>query len=366
MPRLTKTFTACTFWLALAAVPVIAQTEPDDERVFGRVSPERPVVEIPAEQIDGIAPSTPPQAWDVRDPSRVNASQQIPAAPSHEEDPALAAIESPAPAESDAGSDARADAESQPAAQEAVPYVPPARAETAPRLLGTGEAEPTLGDAAAAADKPWWEEMGQTLAALGIVLALIMVLAFVYTRLSRSSGSLMTSSSGKSPAGLIEVLARYPVGPRQTLMLLKFDRRVLLVTQTSPRSGPEQMTTLCELTDPEDVASVLVKVRDGAGDSMNDAFRAAMDRAGGIPAAGPAASGTPAPEFMPEPTAAVVAEPKPSFQTDYDPEDLRKTVGGTEEERAQLWEDMGTTSTARDPIGALRRKLDSLRGGQPG
>ncbi|MEQ8769938.1 MAG: flagellar biosynthetic protein FliO [Phycisphaerales bacterium] len=363
MPRFTKTISVCSFWLALAVAPAIAQSQSDDDRVFGRVSPDRPVVEIPAEQIDGIAPSTPPQAWDVRDPSRVNAAQQIPAAPEKAEtdtDSALAAIETPAITQSEAEPATQAEA------SPVVPYVPPAQAESSPRLLGTNNAQPALGDTAAAADKPWWQEMSQTLAALGIVLALIMVLAFVYTRLSRSSGSLMTSSGGKSPAGLIEVLARYPVGPRQTLMLLKFDRRVLLVTQTNPRGGPEQMTTLCELTDPEDVASVLVKVRDGAGDSMNDAFRAAMDRAGGVPASGPAASRTPAPEFMPEPTAASVAEPKPSFQTDYDPEDLRQTVGGTEEERAQLWEDMGTTPAGRDPIGALRRRLDSMRGGQPG
>lgn len=365
MPRLIKPISVCTLWLATAATSAMAQADSDGDRMFGRVSPDRPVVEIPAEQLDGIAPNTPPEAWDVRDPSRVNATQQIPASPGGSEpenDPALAII---SPTTTNTSQPVETPAETE--AASVVPYIPAADTASAPRLLGAPADGEALADSGAATAKPWWQEMGQTLAALGIVLALILVLAFVYTRLSRSSKSLMAPASGaKSPAGLIEVLAKYPVGPRQSLMLLKFDRRVLLVTQTMPRSGPEQMSTLCELTDPEDVASVLVKVRDGAGESMNDAFRTAMDRAGGIAATGPAANGTPAPEFMPEPAVAVIAEPKPTFQTDYDPEDLRQTVGGTEEERSQLWEDMGTTSAGRDPIGALRRKLDSMRGGQPG
>ncbi len=364
MPRMIRTISLGTLLLAAAAHTGLAQS--DDGRVFGRVGPERPIVEIPAEQRGGITPSTPPEGWDVHDPSRVRPAEGIPTAAGEvaTPDPVLASVEQPAESPEPVAQPSSVASDMGPI----VPYIPPASvaADQAPRLLGGAGNDPTLGSTAEA-DKPWWKQMGQTLAALGVVLALIMVLAFIYTRLARSGGSLMTQgTAGKSPAGLIEILARYPIGPRQSIVLMKFDRRVLLVTQTNPRGGPEQMSTLCELTDPEDVASVLMKVRDGSGESMNDAFRAAMSRAGGIPASGPATNGTPAPEFMPEPVAASVAEPKPAFQTDYDPEDLRRTVGGTEEERAQLWEDMGTTTAARDPIGALRRKLDSMRKGQPG
>jgi hypothetical protein len=45
-------------------------------------------------------------------------------------------------------------------------------------------------------------------------------------------------------------------------VLLKVDRRVLLISQSSTRTGGVGMQTLCEITDPEEVASILIKTRD--------------------------------------------------------------------------------------------------------
>lgn len=74
-------------------------------------------------------------------------------------------------------------------------------------------------------------------------------------------------AGGRSPQGVIEVLGRYPVSRGHSLVLLKLDRRVLLLGQSN--SG---FTTLCELDDPQDVASVLTRVEDDAGRALNRRF----------------------------------------------------------------------------------------------
>jgi hypothetical protein len=62
-------------------------------------------------------------------------------------------------------------------------------------------------------------------------------------------------------------------------VLLKLDRRVLLLSQTSGgRLGGTGFATLAEITDPEEVASILVKARDDEGDSMAERFRSMLSR----------------------------------------------------------------------------------------
>lgn len=105
----------------------------------------------------------------------------------------------------------------------------------------------------------------QTMLALGGVIALAVGAAAVLRRIARGKGGVLGAlgPGGKAPSGLLEVLARYPVGRGSTLVLLKLDRRVLLVSQSPGRGAAAGgMSTLCEITDPEDVASVLLKTRD--------------------------------------------------------------------------------------------------------
>jgi hypothetical protein len=85
-------------------------------------------------------------------------------------------------------------------------------------------------------------------------------------------------ATGRSPAGLLEILGRYPVGSGSTLVLLKLDRRVLLLSQQRSgrvglRSGAAGFTPLCEVTDPDEVASILAKARDAEGESISARFR---------------------------------------------------------------------------------------------
>lgn len=134
-----------------------------------------------------------------------------------------------------------------------------------------------------------------TILALGIVLALLVGVACVTRRFARSKGGLMGAlgPGGRAPSGVVEVLARYPVARGSTLILLKLDRRVLLVSHTAGK-GAASLTTLCELTDPEDVASILLKTRDDEGDSIARRFESVLAAESAPPPRQPVASRGPA------------------------------------------------------------------------
>jgi hypothetical protein len=138
----------------------------------------------------------------------------------------------------------------------------------------------TPGQATPAASQPW---IGRTALSLTGVLGLALVAAGAIRLLAKTQGGLRGAlgAGGRSPAGLLEILGRYPVGRGSTLVLLKLDRRVLLLSQNAGgRLGAGAgFATLCQITDPEEVASILVKSRDAEGDSMSERFRSMLGRA---------------------------------------------------------------------------------------
>ncbi len=118
----------------------------------------------------------------------------------------------------------------------------------------------------------------QTILALGGVLLLIFGLGQLYKRLAKSQGGLAGAigAGGSAPSGLVEVLGRYPISSSMTLVVMRFDRRILLLSHAGRGRGKRaslgSMTPLCELDRPEDVASVLLKVRNEEGDSIAQSF----------------------------------------------------------------------------------------------
>jgi len=111
---------------------------------------------------------------------------------------------------------------------------------------------------------------------LGAVLILILGGAGGVRWLARRQGGLMASigPGGRAPAGLLEVLGRYPVARGQTLVLIKLDRRVLLLSQSiAGRGGSSGFNTLAEFTDSDEVASILMKSREESGDSISHRFK---------------------------------------------------------------------------------------------
>jgi flagellar biogenesis protein FliO len=142
----------------------------------------------------------------------------------------------------------------------------PDRAETAPgvvegapqegRALGkpTGLIGPRRGGGAAKSNRgqgldPRVTEIVRVGGALVAVVALLLVLRVIMRRL----GGPLTG--GGRPSGVVEVLARYPVARGQQLVLLKMGGRIVLLHQT--KTG---MTTLSEVTDPDEVAALRARV----------------------------------------------------------------------------------------------------------
>jgi hypothetical protein len=143
----------------------------------------------------------------------------------------------------------------------------------------------------------------------------------------------------------MEILGRYPVGRGTTLVLLRLERRILLLSQSSTgRLGlGANFTTLTEITDPEEVAAILTKSQDHEGESATARFRSflsAFDRT--MP--------TEAPSIRPS----------------------RATGGG---DRVEVWDTRadipvvdltGRSARGADTagaIGTLRKRLGDLRGG---
>jgi len=109
--------------------------------------------------------------------------------------------------------------------------------------------------------------------ALGAVIALIFALRFILKRAAMRTGGLAAQlgAAGRAPSGVLEVLGRFPVARGQTLVLLRLDRRILLISQTT--TG---MTTLAEVSDPEEIASLITRTRDDEGASAAARFNAIL------------------------------------------------------------------------------------------
>jgi hypothetical protein len=87
-------------------------------------------------------------------------------------------------------------------------------------------------------------------------------------------------AGGRGPSGILEVIGRYPIARGSTLVLLKVDRRLLLLSQSATgRLGlGATFSTLAEITDPEEVGSILLKAQEAQGDSIARRFQGLLSR----------------------------------------------------------------------------------------
>lgn len=121
----------------------------------------------------------------------------------------------------------------------------------------------------------WSNPIVRTAGSLAIVLGLILLLAKFGKRMQARGGGLAAAfATGRGPSGILEVLGRYPLARGQTIVLLKFDTRLLLVAQSTAlvRGGSSSLQVLTEVRDPEEVAGILSRVQDGKGDSSSARF----------------------------------------------------------------------------------------------
>ncbi len=136
--------------------------------------------------------------------------------------------------------------------------------------------------------------MVRTAAALAAVIGLAMLVALITRKLAARRGGLAMSMgpAGRAPAGVVLVLARFPLQRGQLLVLMKVGPRILLLCQSrATRLGSPSLATLAEFSDPDEVAQIIELTREAQGESAAGRFHAVLERAGlaAAPAAGPAA-----------------------------------------------------------------------------
>lgn len=101
---------------------------------------------------------------------------------------------------------------------------------------------------------------------LFIVLALVGAAAWVVKRYLPAR-RLVTGS------GVMEVVARLPLSPKQSLVLVKMGQRMVLVGLS-----PERVNTVCLLDDPEQVAELAGRIASHSRDSAAREFRHSLDQ----------------------------------------------------------------------------------------
>lgn len=101
---------------------------------------------------------------------------------------------------------------------------------------------------------------------LGIVLALIFVLRWAGRKFFAMPG-------GTRGGGVMQVVARSMIAPRQHLLLVRVGRRLVVVADNGGK-----MTPLSEITDPDEVAELIGQLRDKS-DSPAKPFGALFGRA---------------------------------------------------------------------------------------
>ena len=93
-------------------------------------------------------------------------------------------------------------------------------------------------------------EYGRVLGALAVVIGLILVL--------RWCGKWIFPVSGRRGGGkVVEVVSRSPLSPKQQIIVIRVGRRLVVVGDSG-----SQMNSLCEITDPDEIASLVGQVRE--------------------------------------------------------------------------------------------------------
>ncbi len=125
----------------------------------------------------------------------------------------------------------------------------------------------------------WFDPRANDIARVVGALAVVVGLMLLFASLAKRLGGRFATPG--RPSGVIEILARYPVGKGRHLVLIKLVRRVILVHQTS--AG---MTPITEVTDADEVAALLTRVEAGGPRSKGPEFHAALAKMTGAEGAG--------------------------------------------------------------------------------
>jgi flagellar biogenesis protein FliO len=265
----------------------------------------------------------------------------------------------------------------------AVPATKPTPVDLAPRPLGTPAPARNAADASQSGESSVWSHpLVRTGGALAVVLAAIFAAALVLrkaARLRATSDNLAAAigAGGPSPAGILEVLGRYPAARGASFVLLKLDRRILLLSHTHAAGLRSRtaagFTTLAEIADPESVASILVKAQDAEQASIAAKFSSMLrqhEHAHDADAASDPAAEYRRVRAAPEGDRAELLDDSPDAPLPFlRPSPAHSTPPG-QPRRAAAAPPIPTPIPAQsfdaDPMGSLRDRLSRLRGSSAG
>lgn len=106
-----------------------------------------------------------------------------------------------------------------------------------------------------------------TITALGVVISLIFAMRLVMNKLSGRA-----VMGGRT--GIVEVLSRTSISPRNQIMLLRLGQRIIVVSE-----GPNGVRTLANLDDPDEVAGLLTTINSSKPGSITQSFNQLLNRA---------------------------------------------------------------------------------------
>lgn len=128
---------------------------------------------------------------------------------------------------------------------------------------------PVAGLSGAAASAPaGFLDFGRVVLALGAVIAIVLLLKY-------AARLLFPSAVGARGGKAVHVLSRSMISPKQQVMLMQVGQRLLVVGDCG-----SQMNTLCEITDPDEVASIIGQASQDRRDPISGGFASLFRRAG--------------------------------------------------------------------------------------
>jgi len=110
--------------------------------------------------------------------------------------------------------------------------------------------------------------MLKTVTSLGVVIGLILIMRMVINKLSGRPAI-------GSRSGIVEVLSRTSISPRNQVLLLRLGQRIIVVSE-----GPAGVRTLADLDDPDEVSQLLATVSASRPGSITQSFNQLLNRAG--------------------------------------------------------------------------------------
>ncbi len=108
--------------------------------------------------------------------------------------------------------------------------------------------------------------MLQTALALVVVIGLIYLTRMVMRKMAGQSAQAHT-------APIVEVLSRTPIAPKTHVMLLKLNHRIIVAAQSAG-----QVSALDSITDPDEVAQILLEVNAAGRNSVTSGFKSMLSK----------------------------------------------------------------------------------------